>query len=214
MERIHHLALSNYDDGPAEGRFYSVAAKANWAVFACAYPTAESFNAAASEKVIKIAVDSFSARPSLIELSAQNITEFINRDIYALQKPGKRSFASSALVFIMKDKARIMINGNAAVFHYSGGKLVGEYRSKGAPLYGSKLNNEYEIPPLTGLDRSGNFFLLVCENEEGEIDPPVFEGDDPQSWTEQVKAEPRTSKLAVWLPPKKGLLSGLFGKKN
>lgn len=156
---------------------------------AVTYPTEISRSDMACGKVIEISTESFIQRPSLSDIAVSTISSFINDGIYIYQEPDKKFLCSSAICYVLKGKARFIVSGNAAVYHFRDGRLVNSLSGQKLPMFGEKLHWKEKADPEIDISQGENAFIL-CSAGENDVLPDsfsesVFRADmDAEKWAD------------------------------
>lgn len=212
---MQKISSKSYSDIPqTEHACFSLLEKGKAVFIGAAYPTADSRSAAACPKALEICGDSFLRRPALMDVAMTNILSFINEGIFIMQDPEKHFRCGAAFLFLCKGAGRVVTAGNAAVYHYQDNQLKARYRSPGNKPLGSGLRNLYEASETFDVSASANSFLLLCGEEELDLETLVpgsllDPGLTDEAWADQLMDAVRGRKCtagAVILPERKGLL--------
>lgn len=192
------------------------------AAFAAAHPTPDSRSGIACEKILRVMVESFLGRPSLCDEAMETISDFANRNVFAVQEPYKTFLADAAVLFIHKGKARCVLSGNSRVYYFSDGKASDICEAKDYLLFGKKARFKEDIPPEFALSGKLNAFAIVCGTGDIDLDKSQlessFEGvSNADEWAERLNGlfrdENRLSIMTVILPERKGI-SAFFQKER
>ncbi|MGN1136548.1 MAG: hypothetical protein ACI4SF_10050 [Oscillospiraceae bacterium] len=192
------------------------------AAFAAAHPTPDSRSDIACEKILRVMGESFLGRPSLCDEAMETISDFANRNVFAVQEPYKTFLADAAVLFIHKGKARCVLSGNSRVYYLSDGKASDICEAKNYLLFGKKARFKEDIPPEFTLSGKINAFAVVCGTGDIDIDKNQlensFEGvSNADEWAERLISDHfgdrRLSIMTVILPERKGI-SAFFSKRK
>jgi hypothetical protein len=173
------VSCINYCDKQPEDRenpFFLWAERGRATVCAVAYPTADSCNTEACENVLAISADSYLNRPSMQNVAVETISGFINEGLYGLQKPRKPVLCSPAMLFLLGDKARWVVSGNARIYHFQDGGLVNISQDKKTPLFGQKIEWREAVEPAFQVSKGQHVFLLYSGEEDVVLDKDELEG--------------------------------------
>ncbi len=190
------------------------------AAFAAAHPTQDSRSGIACEKIIRVMADSFLGRPSLCDEAAETLSDFANKNVYALQEPYKTFLADAAVLFIHKGKARFVLSGNSRVYYLSDGKAAVMSEARDYMLFGKRARFKEDIPPEFPLSGEANAFAVVCGTGNADFDAEQLEysfkdSSCAEEWAEKLSSlcsdEDRLSLMTVILPKRKGI-SAFFSK--
>lgn len=166
--------------------------------------------------------ESFLGRPSLCDEAMETISDFANRNVFAVQEPYKTFLADAAVLFIHKGKARCVLSGNSRVYYLSDGKASGICEAKDYLLFGKKARFKEDIPPEFVLSGKINAFAVVCGTGDIDLDKSQlessFEGvSNADEWAERLISDhfgdSRLSIMTVILPERKGI-SAFFSKRK
>lgn len=192
------------------------------AVFAAAHPTSDSRSGIACEKILRVMADSFLGRPSLCDEAMDTISDFANRNVFALQEPYKTFLADSAVLFIHKGKARFILSGNSRVYYLSDGKATRVCEARDYLLFGKKARFKEDIPREFALSGKVNAFVLICGTGNTDLDIQQLESSiegvsSADEWAERLNRlcsdDDRLSLMTVILPERRGIPS-FFSKRK
>lgn len=191
MADIYVRNYSSMPFGNDGGTYYGFQKKGAAIAAAAAYPTGDSRSSVACRQAVEIGIDSFLHRPSVSDEAVRNISSFINDAIFIYQEPDKEFLCSSALCFIIKAKARFVISGNAAVYHYRNRVMVQRRKGVASLLLGQKLHWKEEAEPEVDITDGDNAFVL-CSAADSVVLPEVIPDSvfdssmDITQWTDAV----------------------------
>lgn len=218
MPKISHQCLCDYS-GESLDRFYRLLANGGAIACAAAYPTKESFGASGCEKAVTVATETFMRRPSMTDKAPPAISGFINEAVYSIQSPGRLFFCSTAILYIVNGQFRCILSGTAKLLHFNGGNLISTFDGGSNPLFGKQLRTEFSSSDVISLPHGVNAFLLYSGYDDVNFDTAALgeamQSADAEQWLNTVpgiKDLPGTL-LAVVIPERKSLLSGIFGAK-
>lgn len=173
------ICVKNYcsktDSGSAsdgENIYFMFEQKGAAVTAAAAYPAGISRSGLACRKVLEISTESFIRRPSLSDIAVSTISSFINDGVFIYQEQDKKFLCSSAICYVYKEKARFIVSGNAAVYHFRDRQLVYSLRGQG-PMFGEKLHWKEKAEPEIDISQGENAFIL-CSADENDVLPVSF----------------------------------------
>lgn len=161
--------MKNY----GSNQYFSFQEKGAALTAAVTYPAKISRSDVACAKALEISTGSFIQRPSLSDTAVSTISSFINDGIYIYQEPDKKFLCSIAVCYALKGKARFIVSGNAAVYHFNNGQPVNSLNGRKLPMFGEKLHWKEKAGPESDISQGTNAFIL-CSADEDEALPDAF----------------------------------------
>lgn len=158
---------------PDGNPYFSYVKKGAAVTMAAAYPADISRSELACGKALEISTESFIRRPSLADTAVSTISSFINDGIYIYQEPGKKFLCSCAVCYVLKGRARFVVSGNAAAYHFCDGELVYTEIGKGIPMFGERLHWKEKAGPEFDIAHGTNA-LVLCSADDGCALPDGF----------------------------------------
>lgn len=191
--------------------YFSYVKKGAAMTMAAAYPAEVSRSELACGKVLEISTESFIRRPSLADTAISTISSFVNDGVYIYQEPDKKFLCSSAVCYVLKQKARFVVSGNAAAYCFRDGKLVHSVSGRKLPMFGERLHWKEKAEPAFDISHGTNA-LIVCSAGDGCRLPGEFPDalslsePDCEQWADDVISSFYNMKCsaAVMVLPQRG----------
>lgn len=196
---------------PNGNPYFSYVKKGAAITMAAAYPADISRSELACGKALEINAESFIRRPSLADTAVGTISSFINDGIYIYQEPDKKFLCSCAIGYVLKGKARFVVSGNAAAYHFCDGELVHTEKGIGLPMFGERLHWKEKAGPEFEIAHGTNA-LVVCSADDGcalpdgFLDTLLVPDMDCEEWADAAIASFHNMKCsaAVMVLPQRG----------
>lgn len=169
MAKLYFKSYCDKVPEKAESPYFTLRRKGTALVAGVTYPTRDSRSDITCRKVLEISAESFIQRPSLSDVAVDTISTFINEGIYIYQERDKAFLCSTALLYVLHDKARWVVSGDAVIYHFRDGRFVSKSAERKSPLFGERVYwNEKEVPEFD-LSYGVNAFLLCSAAEDLEL---------------------------------------------
>lgn len=166
-----------------------------------------------SSRVTRSIIDNYMKRPSLEDRAISTIATMANNDLRMLGdgNDAPQTF-DAAFAFIDRGRARFLISGGSAAYHFEDGKLIHRSEASEASLIGSgpryipRLEEPFEIGQgKTAILTASRCFAATLSNEA--IEESLKGVESPGDWMERLKAlvgpDRQFCAIAAFLPPTK-----------
>ena len=166
-----------------------------------------------SSRVTRSIIDNFMRRPSLEDRAIQTIATMANNDLMMMWSENETPMMfDAAFAFIDQGRARFLISGGSAAYHFEDGKLRHRSDAGEASLIGSgvryspRMEEAFEIGHGKTVILTASRRLAATVSDEA-LEESLVGAEDPEAWMERLKAlvgaESQFCAIAAFLPTEK-----------
>lgn len=174
-----------------------------------------------TSRVTRSMFDNFMRRPSIEDQAIRTIASMANNDLSMMNPENDDAvLCDAAFVFLDRNKARFLISGKSAAWHFEDGKLKNRSSRDAAPQIGSGRYYEPHLEPVFELKQGKNAILAASQTlaeqvSDEEIEKALNESASPEEWMERlvnlVGEDKQFCAITAFLPSEKpSLLKSLF----
>lgn len=177
-----------------------------------------------TSRVTRSIIDNFLKRPSLDDQAIRTIAVMANNDLAMMRSDSEgHLLCDAAFVFLDRNKARFLVSGRAAAYHFENGKLVRRTSAEEADIIGSGMRYEPHVEPVFELKQEQNAFLvtspaLAQAASDEQLAEALKASKTPEEWMEKLRAlagDKEFCAITAFLPVSRpGPLEKLLGKKE
>ena len=175
-------------------------------------------------RVLRSAADSFMRRPSVEDKAIRMISIMANNDLNMMCGMDDGARCDGALVFLEGNRARFLMSGSAAAYHFEEGQLAHRSKAQEVSCIGSGVRYEPYMEPVFELKPGRNAFLTASRGlaeavGDREIEQALKASETPEQWMNCIRElagpEREFCAVAAFLPDRRPpLLRGFpFGKR-
>ena len=172
-------------------------------------------------RVARAMTDNFLRRPFVDEKPIFTLATMANNDLCMMSLNDERPpLCDAAFIFVDRNRARFLISGSSAAYHFEGGKLAHRSDPTDADIIGSGPRYRPRIEPDFELEQTENAFLAASASLAKAVSDEALEeslraSSTPEEWMERLKelVGPDVQFCAITVfPPmaKHSRLKGLF----
>ena len=120
-----------------------------------------------TSRVTRSMFDNFMRRPSIEDQAIRTIASMANNDLSMMNPENDDAvLCDAAFVFLDRNKARFLISGKSAAWHFEDGKLKNRSSRDAAPQIGSGRYYEPHLEPVFELKQGKNAILAASQTLE------------------------------------------------
>ena len=165
-----------------------------------------------SSRVLRSVADSFLRRPSVEDKPVRMIAIMASNDLNMMRGMDDPPRCDGALVLLDGNKARFLMSGLAAAYHFEEGRLAHRSKPEEVSCIGSGVRYEPYMEPVFELKPGRNAFLTASRGLAGALDDRAVEealkaSETPEQWMERLAAlagpERAFCAVAAFLPDRR-----------